>query len=87
MQVIAFCLIRLHLQVGGTHKSLEEHIEAVKENHLLGADIDFKLAKSLGPESELAIRESHFDSLQVTVCKVLRPDFATYLSIQLRKQF
>ena len=58
------------MQVGGYHSDLLEHIAAVKGNGLFGPDIDFKLAKSQGPESKLATKESHFDILQVTICKV-----------------
>ena len=57
-------------QLGGSHENLTKHIEAVKDNGLFGAEIDFKLAKSSGPESYLAIKESHFDTLQITICKV-----------------
>jgi len=58
------------VQVGGDHQDLLAHIQAVQLCPSFGNDIDFKLARSAGAESPLATRESHFDSLQITICKV-----------------
>lgn len=56
--------------MGGKHASLEAHIDAVRSHHVLGRDIDFKLARSCGPLNEDAVRESNFDRLRVVICKV-----------------
>lgn len=63
--------------MGGSHSQLLDHVAAVKDNGLLGADIDFKLARSSGPESKQATKESHFDELQVSICKA-RPSIHSF---------
>lgn len=60
----------LAVQVGGNHKALLAHIQDVMLCPAFGSDIDFKLARSTGPDSAKATAESHFDSLQVSICKV-----------------
>lgn len=58
------------MQVGGRHTALLEHISAVEQHPSLGKDIDFKLARSSGPLNDTAVRESGFNGLQVSLCKV-----------------
>ena len=53
--------------------ALHEHIAAVQQHPLLGADIDFKLAVSPGPRSAAATAETGFSTLTVALCKVRPP--------------
>ena len=62
----------MHIQVGGAHDGLLQHIQAVQRHPLLGHDIDFKLSRSQGPLNEQSTKESGFAALQVTLCKVRR---------------
>ena len=50
--------------------TLQQHIAAASQHHLLGRKIDFKLSASPGPRNKVARKESGFDKLAVTVRKV-----------------
>ena len=67
-------------QVGGSMAALRAHIDAVHQHHLLGSDIDFKLASSPGPSSTQAARETGFQSLTVSICQVSSPATMDLLS-------
>lgn len=57
-------------QVGGTANSIQRHVSCVDKHPLFNGKVDFKLTGSDGPFCEAALRESHFDTLHVTLCEV-----------------
>lgn len=54
--------------LGGSLRSLEMHIDQVKNNLILqGTNIDFKLAASSGPRGSTSTVDSGFDQLAVNL--------------------